>query len=220
MFFNKSNQIIKQLNLHAQAVITCFNEYQVGILELVKIQSKQPFDKEAQIAIVNKIVTLEREADIIRHQVIRDLLQGGLLVDSRKSTMRLIEGIDLIANIAEDCIQMICDENIVLDPWISHSIHEINTLTGKQLELLIEVLLQIVTKYNMDDVLLQIEEIEHLESQADQVENMLIKDLFEKELDLSLKLHYKQFIRLVTSMSDIIEDLSDEVEIILASRRI
>lgn len=220
MFFNKSNQIIKQLDLHAQSVMACYKKYQSSVLEIVNKQSNNVLSNTDKDELVQDIISLEETADMIRHQVIRELLQGGLLVDSRKTTMRIIEGIDSVADIAEDVIQMICYENINLSDLISQPIQEINALTRSQLELLIDVLRQMVTKYDIDVVLSQIEDIENLESKVDAIENNLIREIFDSEMDLASKLHYKQLIRLITSMSDVIEDLSDEVEIILASRRI
>jgi uncharacterized protein Yka (UPF0111/DUF47 family) len=63
--------------------------------------------------------------------------------------------------------------------------------------------------------------IEALESKVDAIEIATIKQIFNMpDLELAYKNQLKGLINMVAEISDKIEDLSDEVEIILASRRI
>lgn len=219
MFFNKANQIIELLSAHSSSVLYCYAEYMETFDEIVKLQSINLEDAFSG-DLANKLTILENEADRKRHEVIFQLLQGGFLVDSRKSTMRLVEGVDHIANVTEDVIQMLVFERMLLDDFLIQPLKMINEITKKQLEFFVGVLAKIVTKYDLNELMNDIRSIEEYESEVDRIEDDLIVALFETEYDLATKLHYKQLIRLITSMSDHIEDLSDEVEIILASRRI
>ncbi len=141
-------------------------------------------------------------------------------MDSRKSTMRLVEGLDGIADTASDVIDMLVFERIRLHEDMIQPLMDIHRITGKQLEIFINVLVQLVSKYDFDKMLASISKIEELESEVDTIEKRLIKAVYGTDMELSQKLQYKDLITLVTGMSDSIEDLSDEVEIILASRRI
>lgn len=219
MFFNKTNQIIDLLEAHTSAVLNCFGAYEEIFNDIVNLQTKKDegaFNDHFAL----KLKTLEHEADNKRHEVIFELLQGGLLVDNRKSTMRLVEGVDQVADTAEDIIQMLVFEKVVLEDFLIEPLKIINGITSKQLSKFIEVLSKVVTKYELKLVMNDMREIEGFESEVDRIEDDLIKKLYSKDMPLANKLQFKQLIRLVSSMSDAIEDLSDEVEIILASRRI
>jgi len=219
MFFNKTNQIISLLEAHTSAVLVCFDTYEDYFSEIVKLASmgdNKAFSEDYTL----KLKTLENEADNKRHEVIFELLQGGLLVDNRKSTMRLVEGVDQIADTTEDVVQMLVFEKLVLEDFLIEPLKVINSITRKQLNKFIEVLSKIVTKYELQSVINDMREIEGFESEVDRIEDDLIKKLYDRNISLAEKLQYKQLIRLVSGMSDAIEDLSDEVEIILASRRI
>lgn len=219
MFFNKTNQIIDLLEAHTSAVLKCYETYMELFEEIVNLSSKKD-SKAFNDDYTLKMKTLEKEADNKRHEVIFELLQGGFLVDSRKSTMRLVEGVDKIADTAEDIIQMLVYEKVILDEFLIEPLKIINSITKNQLTKFIKVLSQIVTKYDLQLVINDIREIEEFESEVDRIENDLIKKLYNEDIPLVNKIEFKELIRLVASMSDAIEDLSDEVEIILASRRI
>jgi len=219
MFFNKTKQIIDLLEAHTSAVLKCFESYEEIFKEIVNLASKKD-DRAFNDKYTLKLKILENEADSKRHEVIFELLQGGLLVDSRKSTMRLVEGVDQIADTTEDIIQLLVFEKLALEDFLIEPLSIINSTTKKQLDKFIEVLSKIVTKYDLQLVINDLREIEDFESEVDRIEDDLIKKLYNKDMPLANKLQYKELIRLISSMSDKIEDLSDDVEIILASRRI
>jgi uncharacterized protein Yka (UPF0111/DUF47 family) len=80
---------------------------------------------------------------------------------------------------------------------------------------------KIVSDYNLEDVVSDLGKIEALESKVDAIEIATIKQIFNMpDLELAYKNQLKGLINMVAEISDKIEDLSDEVEIILASRRI
>ncbi len=219
VFFSKANKIIEQLELHSSLVLKCFETYQM-CLEQIQETSQHDTHK-ALSAMVEGISQLENQADQVRHEVIRYLLNGGFLVDNRKSTMRLIEGLDYVADLAEDIVQMMVYEQIQLPKWLIQYIIEINTITHQQLNIYIDLMHKIVSDYNLEDVLSDLEHIEKLESQVDAIENAVIRQIFElSSVELAYKNQLKALINLVAKVSDNIEDLSDEVEIILAARRI
>jgi predicted phosphate transport protein (TIGR00153 family) len=219
MFFNKTNQIIELLNAHINAVLECYESYTVIFSEIVNKQSINDLGSSGA-EYTDRIQALEEEADKKRHQVIFQLLQGGFLVDSRKSTMRLVEGVDKIADSTEDIIQMLIFEKIEIKKFLIEPLISINDITHKQLKQFINILSKMVTKYEVNQIQKDIREIEDYETDVDRIEDELIKQLYQSSLPLANKQQLKELIRMISNMSDMIEDLSDEVEIIIASRRI
>ena len=219
VFFSRANKIIEQLELHSNLIVECFETYQQNFKEVAdnsELQLKNGLENR-----VEKLSQLEKKADRVRHQVIRYLLNGGFLVDNRKSSMRLIEGLDKVADSSEDIFKMIAYEKIQLPDWLVKQIISINSLTFEQLKLYVKLMNKIVSDYDFDEVVSELEKIEELETKVDEIEIMALKQIFDMQnVDLAYKYQLKSLINMIASISDNIEDLSDEVEIILASRRI
>ncbi len=218
MFFKKTNTIIELLNDHINAVESCYQLYMDSFEEIVNLQTNNMLDKVNKVA--EELKQREHQADLIRHDVIVELLRGGFLVDSRKSTMRLVEGVDRVADIAEDVFKMIAYERTTIIDDLYKPLCQINRITKEQLNCFFDILSKLMTAYDQDQMIRQLVEIEEFESKVDLIEDDLIKNLFAKDIDLAEKLQYKALIKMISSMSDLIEDLSDQVEIILSSRNI
>lgn len=215
MLFSKSEEIKNLVGEHAEAVVECYDRYEEamkGILDGCSVVEIHSY--------TNQLRELESKADSIRHKIIRSLLEGGLLVDSRKSLMHVIEGVDVVADITEDIIQEIYMMKLALPEFTHEPIMEMTRITREQLKLLIKSIKNIVSKYKVDKMTKMIQEIEELESNVDDVQHDLIKELFEKDYDLAYKMQVREFINLIGSMADTIEDISDSVEIIMMARKV
>ena len=219
MLFSKSKLVIQKLNAHSSKVRECFQQY-LQIFDEFTLQQNEILSDESRMEVyVEQIKKLEEEADEVRHVVIRELLSGGLLLENRKSSVRLIEGLDQVANMAEDIIQMLFYEGICVEEFMIKDIKEINSITLVQLDLFISLLSRTMTKYEESVLLEDITKVESYEAQVDDLENALIKQIYRLPIELAKKNQYKDLLRLVAGISNLIEDLSDEIEIIAAIRR-
>lgn len=215
MLFSKSEEIKNLVGEHAEAVVECYDRYEEAMKNILDGCSVVEIHNYT-----NQLRELESIADSIRHKIIRSLLEGGLLVDSRKSLMHVIEGVDVVADITEDIIQEIYMMKLELPEFTHEPIMEMTRITREQLKLLIKSIKNIVSKYKIDKMTKMIQEIEELESKVDDVQHGLIKELFEKDYDLAYKMQVREFINLIGSMADTIEDISDSVEIIMMARKV
>lgn len=215
MLFSKSAEIKNLVGEHTEAVINCYEQYEDAIQQVVKgCNEKEIF------SYTTKLRVLESEADTVRHKIIRSLLEGGLLVDSRKSLMHVIEGIDSVADTTEDIIQEIYMQRMVIPSFNHEAILQMTQVTKKQLLVLSETIKLIVSKYKIDEMTKMIHEIEDFESEVDKIQQETIKKLFDTDLPLAYKMQIREFINLIGSMSDRIEDISDAVEIIMMARKV
>lgn len=215
MLFNKSEEIVKLITTHCNAVTACYTTYQhvfEHYLTLTSDEERAPFNRQMKL--------LESEADHIRHQIIHKLLQGHLLLDSRKSIMRLIEGLDNVADVSEEIIREMYFQKMTLEPSLAVAAQKMNQITYQQLLLLIEVFKNIVSKYNQQDQFMLIREVELLESKVDEIENEILFQVFRNNRSLSEQMQLKDLITKIGSISDLIEDLSDEIEIIMMVRKV
>lgn len=215
MLFSKSEEIKNLVGEHSDAVVNCYDKYEEAITEVLKGCSKNKVEKYT-----NQLRELESVADSVRHKIIRSLLEGGLLVDSRKSLMHVIEGVDVVADITEDIIQEIYIQGFMIPDFLHEPIREMTTVTKKQLTVLNKAIKSIVSKYKIDKMTKMINEIEELESKVDDLQQGAIKALFETDMELAYKMQIREFVNLIGSMSDIIEDISDSVEIIMMARKV
>ena len=217
MLFNKKEKIIELVSKHSNQVLKCYTRYMEILDEIVNYDGNN-------IEVLNEYSTemrvLESEADAIRHEIIKKLLEGGLLVDSRKSITRIIEGVDRVADITEDLVQEIYFQNLKDVKQFSKSIKEMNDITLRQLQLLQYVVEKIVTTYSVEEMHEHIKNIESLETKVDDIEHKTIRNLFATDLDLAVKLQYKDFIARIGSISDMVEDVSDMIEIVMLARKV
>lgn len=215
MFFSKSKEVIDLVSTHSRQVIFCFERY---IDMMNEIMNGCEVSKRQELYI--EIKGLETGADVIRRDIIRKLFEGRMLVTSRKSIMRLIEGIDNVADITESIIRDLYIQKIEKLEEYRVNIVQVNNITLKQLKILIDIVSLLVTKYEVDEMLNKISIVEKLESEVDTLEYKTISSIFESDLELAHKTQLKVMINRIGAMSDVIEDLSDEVEIIMMSRNV
>jgi len=215
MFFSKGKVVVELVDEHLRAVKVCFKTY---------IDAMDTFldgcEHDELATYNNQLHQLETEADLIRHKIIKKMLDGGLLVDSRKSLMHIIEGADTVADKSEEIISMVYLEHIKVLPMMIDPIKRMNQITKQQLDLLVEAIEKIIYKYDPDQLFETIRTIEMLESDVDSIQNALLDKLFQGDIELALKLHYKQLFDDISSISDLIEDISDSIEIIMLTRKV
>ncbi len=215
MFQSKSKEIEKLLNFQADAVMEVFGCYDRSIVYIIN-----GCEKEKIALFMQEIREAEKKADDIRHQILRQLIEGGLLPDSRKLFAHIIERVDDIANICEDIIEEIYLQDLHLEKSLLSPIVSINGITRVQFGILQKALGAIVSNYKTKDLYAMIQEIEKKEAEVDTIEHDAIRYLFEQDMELAKKLQYKAIIRLVGHVADVIEDISDQIEIIMMTRNV
>jgi len=215
MFFRKSNKIVEMVSGHSESVVACFNKLSLCMTELF-----EEWDQQKLELATREIRHLESQADDIRRDIIRQLLLGGLIMESRKSIMHIIEAVDRVADLSEDILQELFIQGIQLPEFTHTPIRKMLTTTSGQLTLLSEVVVGAVSKYKEDQMTQRIMTIERLESEVDDLEQLCIKELYRTDLPLAKKQQYREIIQMIGRISDLIEDISDEIEIVMMARKV
>ena len=168
-----------------------------------------------------KVSGLESEADSIRRNIIRELLGGALLPGTRRDIKILIETIDKIPNKSEEIIKQIMLQNIKIDENIKSIVININNKTKEQFDLLKSLIDKVFLDLNKSfDLHEEIEVIEKIESEIDDLEEDAIRILFSSNHELAYKNQVKTIISDFAEISDIIEDISDNIEMIIVMRKV
>ncbi|HEY5596130.1 MAG TPA: DUF47 family protein [Candidatus Bipolaricaulota bacterium] len=170
---------------------------------------------EAQ-ALARKVHEHESRADDVRREVIQELLQGALMGTYRADVLRLVERLDRLANTADTLARTILLQSIRIPAPLKPQLLAIadkTMLLLQQLESAIRMMFE-----KMAEVMQHTHRVEKLEGEIDRIEQEAIRQLFAMDLDLAQKLWVRDFITQLAQVSDLGEDLSDLIEIIVARR--
>jgi predicted phosphate transport protein (TIGR00153 family) len=214
--FGRGKNVHDLVMKHVDAVLAC----NMLFVEAIEHLCTNGIDQGLE-GISLQVGEAETVADSIRHEIIRSLLEGALLPESRREILKLIEGIDNVANQSEEIIKQITLQKIVFVKEIQSYILQINEKTRKQLEMLREVINQVfINSSKAYEYYEQIIRIEQVESEVDKLESKAIQTLFQMNIELARKNQLKTIITDIAHISDIVEDISDMLEMIMVLRKV
>ncbi|MFQ6089913.1 MAG: DUF47 domain-containing protein [Candidatus Bipolaricaulia bacterium] len=161
---------------------------------------------------------LEAQADNARRQAALELMGGALLASMRGEFLELIERADRVANLAESVLYFALLQRIAVPGPLKPLVKEIGKRTAE--EMMAEVRRAIRALFtDRGQVLEHTKAVEELESEIDLVERRAVEEIFQLDLGLAERLQLREFVSRLADISDGIEDISDQVEIIVATRR-
>jgi predicted phosphate transport protein (TIGR00153 family) len=216
IFFSKAREVHELLRSYIEKVDECHNEYCDFISRFIENDCNGIDDCEGKA-----IDILESEADDKRHEIIKSLLKGAMLPESRREILKLIEQIDEIPNDEEEISRQIINQKIKFPEEIKENILGINEKTTAQFKLLCKLVDSLFT--GQKDKGLDFEEInriEKMETEIDVLENETIKTIYNMNIELAEKNQLDNIVSKIADVSDIIEDISDMIEIILVMRKV
>ncbi|MDP4153026.1 MAG: TIGR00153 family protein [Bacillota bacterium] len=214
--FKKGKKVIDLIDRHYNLVLGCFNSF-VSFTE--SFFSSGASEKTMELC--NSVDMLEREADAARRGIVDSFLDGAMLSQTRREVLQIVEAVDKVANKCQGIAWHLIYEKVEFPDEIKPSISEILSITKEQLDKLTTAL---NTLFDDDDSLVGdsdvLHEIKKLESNVDEFEIRAIKTIFKSDRQLALKNHLKEFISRIADISDIIEDISDEIQVIVVFRKV
>ena len=161
---------------------------------------------------------LEGRADDIRREVEAQLLGGAFLTYSRQDLWTIIERVDKLADVGEAMLYFLLLQRVEVPKELKPLIEEILEKSFTIVAELEEALHQLF--HDIERVPEHTQRVERLEHEIDEIERRAIKQLFELPLELAHKTLVRDFIAILTDISDQGEDVSDLLELAVARRRI
>jgi len=160
---------------------------------------------------------LEGRADDLRREIEMKLIEGALLARSRSEMLDLIERIDKLANAAEAAMDFTMLQQIKIPEGLKPLAKEV---VEKDVEIMGQVRQGALALFaGNGEALKYTEAIEDLEGEVDEIERDFIQDLFAMDMELARKILLRQYLEALVEISDRAEDLSDEMEILVATRK-
>lgn len=219
MFFDKRRhkRIDELVRGHLNVVLECRNRF-LKFLDMY-------FEKgicDSTEELVKEIDILETSADRRRHEIINLLVRGALLPNTRGEILKLIEYVDNIANAAEELSKQIILQGVIFTDYVKEYIREMNGKEEKQINVLKDLIDSLFLNiHDIEKSLSLIKEIEVLETEVDKIEYKAIKKTYEcADLSLAEKTQLKDMISSIADVADLIENISDLLEIVIATRRV
>lgn len=211
MIFDRKEAEADQLLIrHSGIVGKVLKEFK--LMFMYYMRDEKAFKEQAY-----KIHTLEHEADIVRREIELKLNEGAFLPVYREDYVALAECVDKIANGAESVGDYVVLTRPPVPDFISEDFQRMVDLTVDTYAPLEQGLEALRT--DMDKVMDIGDKVGQGERAVDVVLWDITKRLFKSDLDLALKLHVKGLIDKVGNVSNRIEDVADQLEIMVIKRK-
>lgn len=214
IFSKKNSKISKCFYDHNQNVADCFENLEKFFDILFSEKPDRNLLESAKIA----IDSCEHAADVeLRHTV--DVMRESFLPATRSHLISLVQCTDEVANQIQSIARQIFLEKIVIPAELQHDVKEILAITKEQLELLYVAIDKVVNDFGSflkDKKLL--DDIRTEESRVDSIETMLHTRIFDLDISLCEKIYYRDLIESICQISDIIEDISDRIQVMVVER--
>lgn len=210
----KNSKISKCFDEHNEHVEECFENLEKFFEELFSEHPDKHLLDSAKVSIDNCEAAADRD---LRHIV--DLMSESLLPMTRSNLISIAQSTDEIANTCQDVARQIVLEKIEIPTSLRHDIKEILDITRGQMEILYSAIDKLFNDYK--DIAKNkkiLDDIRTEESHVDNIETMLHTRIFGLDISLCEKIYYKDLIENICQISDIIEDIADQIHIMLVMR--
>ncbi|UCG80245.1 MAG: TIGR00153 family protein [Desulfobacterales bacterium] len=220
MFTDKEKRVKELIDEHVHKVGGCLECFE-GCFEAF-LQG----DRANAESIHENCDHAETEADIVRRKIGDDLYSGAFLPIARKDIYMLTEYVDEIANKAEAASDMIVSQRPNVPDDYKRVLQEIVETTSKMFGVFQEAvaLFEPYETLQADDSLAAIKEkitsIGVMESEVDNLEETLMRTIFQSDLPLANKIQLERFLRRITHISDVIEDAAERLYVLVIRERI
>ena len=220
MLTDKEKQVKTLINDHVEKVGSCLDCFKGCFSAFLRE------DHTASEAIHENCDYAETEADILRRKIGDQLYSGAFLPIERKDIYILSEAIDKIANKAETASDVVVFQGPSLLDAHKKSLRSIVEIIEKMFRYLEEAigLFSFDATWDSAEDLTTIREniaqVGILESQIDKDEEVLLRTLFQSDLDMAHKIQLEGFFRRITDISDVIEDAADRLYVLVISEKI
>ena len=164
----------------------------------------------------------ETQADELRREIDDQLYAGAFLPAMRQDVHALVSQMDDVANAAESA----CDFTLGERPELPETWHEeflsIYLKTLEQFGHFEEALRHLLEASSLDvaQIRAQNQKVGILESDIDEIEWHLTREIFRSEFDLAHKMHLRAWVRLSCQLSDQIENLADTLKILVLKTQV
>ncbi|MGM0596699.1 MAG: DUF47 domain-containing protein [Myxococcota bacterium] len=214
LFWKKTKSINEMIENYMEAVDHCIKAFQEGIYYYLEHHHDKDYQKLACDA-----HKFESGADDIRREIEHKLYGEALLPESRGDILGMIESIDRIPSVAEDCLSMLDVEQPKIPKFMIEYLKELVEI-NVEAYFLIRKAVHYINK-NPKETLYINKEIDVKESRSDDLEEKIAREIFaSEELELSEKMQLKAIPVKIGDLSDRCQNSVDRMSLVAIKRRV
>lgn len=214
IFSNKNPKLSKCFSDHREDVVTCFGKFE----EFFKLLFSENATPAALQSIKIAVDNAENAADgELRHVV--DLLSDSFLPVTRTHMITLVQSTDDVANLCQEVVRHIMLEKIAFPEAIRADLLEIIAITKTQLSILYNAVDLLINDYKtLNNNRKVLDDVRAEESKVDNIQAALHERIFTLDISLAEKVYFRDMMEHICDLSDMIEDISDKIQIMLVER--
>lgn len=170
-------------------------------------------DEKAKKEAVQKVMECEHEADQIRKKMVNELSEGLLVPPDREDLMHFVKSLDRIADWTNGAARLLEFIEQKLPENILENISKATELIFSSVAKLKDGILSLAEN-DLKKALLDCEEVDHIEHEADDQKKILIGSLIHAKLEPTTLLLGYQLAEYLEGVTDKIEDAADFVKVV------
>lgn len=212
MLKSKTGRMIEDMNFFFKQIIQSSLIFEDGVNNYLK-GNKKDFERH-----VKKIDELESEIDDLRKKIEYNLYSKMLIPESRGDILGFLENIDDVVNTEKFVLMSFDIEQPEIPPMIKDGMLEMSTKSRLAVEELVKAADAFLN--NGKDVKIETEKVFYYEHEIDQLESDMKRLIFKSHIHLSHKLHIRDIIEKLASLSDCCETVAEKIIISTIKREI
>jgi predicted phosphate transport protein (TIGR00153 family) len=208
----RQKRIESLLKEYNQKVSNCLMIFEEAFTAYIKDPDRKLLEQN-----YTKINKAESEADDIRRDVEVMMYSKALFPESRGDILGLLETMDKVPNQAEAAVHMLLGQHVSIPEIYRGLLIQLVGICHRCVNAMLDGASKLFTDFTTATVL--VGKIDELESEADNVEQGIIEQVFSSDIDGFEKFQIRDIVKQVASISDRAENVGDRIRIIAAKRR-
>lgn len=214
IFSKKNDKISKYFYAQQEDVADCFEKFEDFFKLLFSENPSRNALESAKVAVDNA----ENAADEELIRIVNSMKET-FLPATRKTLISLAQSTDSIANKCQSIVRKVFLERVDLPAEVRSDVLEIIAVTEDQVRLLYKAIDKLLNDYSgLDKDRKILADVRDEESHVDKIEAMLHERMFEMDLPLFEKVYYWDVVEKICNISDLIENIADQIQVMLIER--
>ncbi|MBM3244757.1 MAG: DUF47 family protein [Candidatus Omnitrophica bacterium] len=203
----EEHSIIKDALLHVEET------YKTVVSFSDAVRAFQKGDINAKAAAIERVREGEHQADLLRSKMVKELSEGLLMPPDREDLMHFVKTLDKIADWTNGAARLLGFIEQKLPEDIMKNISSATEVIFNSISKLREAI-QALSKSDLKKALVDCEEIDRLEHEADDQKKVLIGAIIHVKLEPTMLLLTYQLAEYLEGVTDKIEDAADLIKVL------
>ena len=213
LFKNKQKIIESKLASYRDQVSQCMAGFQNAFRQY--IDSSDRAELEENLTTAHRA---ESQADDTRRAIEEMMYSQALFPESRGDVLGLLEAMDRVPNKAEQSMRTLLHQHVKVPSELGPRVLELVDVSCRCVDAMLDGTANLFSDFA--SAMVAVNNIDRLESEADQIESDLVEKIFSSSLDGVEKILLRDLVDDLADISDRAENVGDRIRITVAKRRV